>query len=84
VLIIDNRYVAGSNSPITRTDARGNTYQIRRLENGVEHEVLKNFPAPAEVRAAIVDAGGVEPAIEELTYYWSASYIVSINSRDDA
>ena len=74
VLIVDNRYVEGSNWPITRTDPRGNTYQHRVLENGAEYEVLKNFPSPAELRDAIASAGGTAAAVHELKYYWYATY----------
>jgi demethylmenaquinone methyltransferase/2-methoxy-6-polyprenyl-1,4-benzoquinol methylase len=42
VLFIDNRYVPGSSTPINRTDAEGNTCQLRQLEDGSSHEVLKN------------------------------------------
>ena len=44
VVFIDNLYVEGSSSAIARTDAQGNTYQQRRLDDGSRHEVLKNFP----------------------------------------
>ncbi len=77
VLIVDNRYVAGSNWPITRTDALGNTYQRRWLENGKEYEVLKNFPTPGEMREAIESAGASAVVIHELTYYWYAVYETS-------
>jgi SAM-dependent methyltransferase len=73
VLILDNRYVEGSNWPITRVDDDGNTYQRRVLESGAEHEVLKNFPAPDELRDAIASSGGAEIAICELQYYWYAT-----------
>lgn len=76
VLVMDNRYVEGSNYPITRTDASGNTYQRRTLDNGAEYEVLKNFPSGAEVSRAIVDAGGIAPVIRELSFYWYATYVV--------
>jgi len=49
LLFIDNQYVAGSSTPISRTDKHGNTYQTRRLANGKEFEVLKNFPNSREV-----------------------------------
>src|SRR5262245_54587574 len=73
VLFIDNRYVEGSSTPISRTDDRGNTYQVRRLDGGSEHEVLKNFPAPAELRAALP---GSATAVEilELRYFRALSY----------
>ncbi len=76
VLVMDNRYVEGSNHPITRTDASGNTYQRRTLDNGAEYEVLKNFPSGVEVSRAIVNAGGIAPVVHELSYYWYATYII--------
>jgi demethylmenaquinone methyltransferase/2-methoxy-6-polyprenyl-1,4-benzoquinol methylase len=77
VLIIDNRYVSGSNWPITRTDEHGNTYQHRSLEGGTEYEVLKNFPLPSDVRDTIAAAGGTDVLTNELEYYWYATYDVA-------
>ena len=77
VAVLDNRYVEGSNSPITRTDAEGNTYQRRALDRGTTHEVLKNFPPPDAVRATIEAAGGQHPRIDTLDYYWYATYTVA-------
>lgn len=74
VMLVDNRYVAGSNWPVARIDDEGNTYQRRLLNSGAEFEVLKNFSMPEEVRTRIVAAGGRNIAIEELTYYWYATY----------
>lgn len=74
VMLVDNRYVEGSNWPIIRTDDEGNTYQRRRLESGEEYEVLKNFLSPAEVRESVEEAGGREVGVEELRYYWCATY----------
>jgi ubiquinone/menaquinone biosynthesis C-methylase UbiE len=77
VLVVDNRYVEGSNYPISRTDIAGNTYQRRTLENGEEYEVLKNFPSPAHVVSAVVAAGGATPVVHEMRYYWYATYVVA-------
>jgi len=77
VMIIDNRYVQGSNSPITRVDDEGNTYQERRLENGSKHEVLKNFPSVDDVVAQIEAAGGHDVHMNELEHYWCATYAAS-------
>jgi SAM-dependent methyltransferase len=74
VLFFDNRFVAGSSTPISRTDDRGDTFQRRVLADGAEYEVLKNFPSPAEIRALVVEAGGRNVQVEELQYYWCASY----------
>jgi demethylmenaquinone methyltransferase/2-methoxy-6-polyprenyl-1,4-benzoquinol methylase len=74
VVFIDNAYVEGSSTPISRTDERGDTYQIRRLDDGSTHEVLKNFPTEPELRAAV--EGLAEVRVEFLRYYWILSYAV--------
>lgn len=77
VVVVDNRYVADSNSPIIRRDEDGNMFQLRRLSSGSEHEVLKNFPTATEVIHAASAAGGGSAQVHELTYYWWASYEVA-------
>jgi ubiquinone/menaquinone biosynthesis C-methylase UbiE len=76
VVLVDNRYVEGSNYPITRTDEEGNTYQTRTLENGSVHEVLKNFPSSIALRTALEAAGGMDVEVVELQHYWYATYSV--------
>lgn len=44
VVMLDNRYVPGQSTPIARVDAEGNGYQLRPLDDGSTHEVLKNYP----------------------------------------
>ncbi|MEL6848582.1 MAG: hypothetical protein AAFP92_08690 [Bacteroidota bacterium] len=39
----------GSNTPLSRTDAEGNTYQQRHLQDGRTYEVMKNFPTEEEL-----------------------------------
>ena len=73
MVFTDNKYVAGSSTPICRTDAEGNTYQSRRLESGSCHEVLKNFPSEAEAKAHIADSATKISWIE-LQYYWVLTY----------
>lgn len=70
LVFIDNRYVPGSSQPMTRADADGNTYQQRQLADGSSWEVIKNFPAPREIRARLDGLGPV--MITELRYYWTA------------
>ena len=69
VAILDNSFAAGSSTPISRTDAEGNTYQKRRLASGEEHEVLKNFPSALELTEAVRPAAH-EAHLEALAYYW--------------
>ncbi|HEY5634059.1 MAG TPA: class I SAM-dependent methyltransferase [Burkholderiaceae bacterium] len=69
LVMLDNRYVQGSSTPVSRTDARGNTYQLRRLHDGSAHEVLKNFPSAAELRGALREFAE-EIEVRELRHYW--------------
>jgi 2-polyprenyl-3-methyl-5-hydroxy-6-metoxy-1,4-benzoquinol methylase len=73
LVFMDNRFVAGSSTPISRTDGEGNTYQSRRLENGTSHEVLKNFPSEHQVQ--IVLAGvAADFHWTDLPHYWFLTY----------
>ena len=67
--ILDNLYVEQSSTPISRRDAEGNTYQKRKILTGEEYEVLKNFPTPDELRAAVAGVAR-EAHLESLNYYW--------------
>lgn len=79
VVLLDNRYVTGSSTPISRRDEAGNTYQ-QRLADGSEYEVLKNFPSPAELTAALgTDAIGLRMVVFE--YYWGAVYDIAEPTR---
>ena len=73
VVFMDNVYVEGSSTPISRTDGDGNTYQVRRLNDGSTHEVLKNFPSAQELHAA-VNGLGEQVQVEFLQYYWILRY----------
>jgi SAM-dependent methyltransferase len=69
LVLIDNVYVEGSSTPIARTDAEGNTYQIRRLADGSRHEVLKNFPTDSALRKKF-SADLKDIRVERLEFYW--------------
>jgi ubiquinone/menaquinone biosynthesis C-methylase UbiE len=75
IVFIDNVYVEGSSTPIARTDADGNTYQIRKLDDASTHEVLKNFPTEKELRFALEESAATMQ-IEWLKYYWILSNAV--------
>lgn len=68
-IFLDNLYVEGSSTPVSRTDDEGNTYQLRRLADGSRHEVLKNFPAESALRAAVAGLAE-EIRVETGRYYW--------------
>ncbi len=76
VVLLDNRYVEGSSSPLTARDAEGNTFQTRLLDNGTTHQVLKNFPSEAEL-LDLVAGCGERPAFMTWQYYWAFVYVVS-------
>lgn len=73
VVFLDNRYVEGSSTPLSRPDAHGNTYQTRALDDGSRYEVLKNIPDGDEIAAAL---GACAATLEytELDYFWYARY----------
>jgi len=73
VVFIDNLRVKGSSTPIIRIDNDGNTYQIRKLEDGREYEILKNFPTKKEIRETIGNKVK-NLKIKFLTYFWIVSY----------
>jgi ubiquinone/menaquinone biosynthesis C-methylase UbiE len=76
VVMLDNSFVQTSSTPLSRTDAEGNTYQQRTLDDGSVHEVLKNFPAPEAAFAAL------GPRARDMqwtahTHYWVLSYTLA-------
>jgi SAM-dependent methyltransferase len=72
LVLIDNTYVEGSSGTIARTDAQGNTYQIRTAADGQRYEVLKNFPSDSTLRKKI-GSSVREIRILRLEYYWLLS-----------
>jgi SAM-dependent methyltransferase len=70
VVLMDNLFVEGASTPISEIDAQGNTYQLRRLGDGSQVRVLKNFPTEAELRSHLPSTLTFEP----LEYYWLADY----------
>jgi ubiquinone/menaquinone biosynthesis C-methylase UbiE len=73
VTFMDNLYVEGSSTAISRWDGDGNTYQQRSLADGSSHEVLKNFPTAAEMQARLGRYGS-EFRFTSYQYYWVATY----------
>lgn len=73
IVFMDNNYVDGSNHPIAETDKDGNTFQVRKLENGATHLVLKNFPTQEYISKKLSDIA-TDITFINLTYYWILSY----------
>ena len=76
VVFLDNAFVQGSSTPLSRRDGEGNSYQQRTLDDGSVHEVLKNFPTRDE---ALVQLGPRAHDAEWIAHehYWVLSYLLS-------
>jgi demethylmenaquinone methyltransferase/2-methoxy-6-polyprenyl-1,4-benzoquinol methylase len=74
VVLLDNRFAEGSSTPIAGQDEEGNTYQLRPLDDGSTHRVLKNFPSESDLLQAV---GGMatEVRFREWQYYWALEYV---------
>jgi demethylmenaquinone methyltransferase/2-methoxy-6-polyprenyl-1,4-benzoquinol methylase len=72
IVLFDNRFVEASSTPICRRTPFGDTYQTRRLADGTEHEVLKNFPSASEL-SLVLNRFCSSVSIQESQYFWLAS-----------
>ena len=72
LIVLDNRYVPGSNHPISHTTEAGDTYQRRTLSNGRSFEILKNFPDRRQFTADVA-AVAADVRWTQLRYYWLAT-----------
>jgi ubiquinone/menaquinone biosynthesis C-methylase UbiE len=75
VVWIDGRYVEGSSTAIRRLDSAGDTYQIRKLSDGSQYEVIKNYPSAEEL---LTEFGpyGHHVEVRLLKYFWLLTYNV--------
>lgn len=71
MVFTDNLFVPGSSTPIHQTDPQGNSYQLRRLKDGSEHLVLKNFPSP-EFLQKTLDKYAAHTELILFDNYWMA------------
>jgi SAM-dependent methyltransferase len=76
VVILDNRFIEGSSSPIAEQDADGNTYQLRSLRDGTSHRVLKKCPSEAELRF-LIGGLGREIRFTQWNYYWAIEFVTN-------
>jgi demethylmenaquinone methyltransferase/2-methoxy-6-polyprenyl-1,4-benzoquinol methylase len=76
VVMLDNRFVPGSSTPIHRRDAEGNSYQQRPLDDGSTHEVVKNFPTPEQAIAALGPRAR-DAQWTAYTHYWVLRYTLA-------
>jgi SAM-dependent methyltransferase len=69
LVLIDDNYVEGESTPVARTDADGNTWQISTLPNGERQEVVKNYATDSALRKKM------GPYVKDIriarsTHYW--------------
>jgi SAM-dependent methyltransferase len=76
IMLLDNMFAPGSSTPISRSDAHGNSYQQRVLDDGTRYEVLKNFPTAA-IFARLLDGIATQVQFTPLQYYWHLSYTLN-------
>jgi SAM-dependent methyltransferase len=75
LVMFDNCYVEGDSTPIARTDAEGNTYQIRRLPDGSRHEVIKNYPSDSAIRKKL-GSHARDIRIGRNTTFWTVTCVL--------
>ncbi|MCE2657922.1 MAG: class I SAM-dependent methyltransferase [Rubrivivax sp.] len=73
VVFLDNAYVEGDSTPLSRRDVDGNTYQLRSLDDGSQHEVLKNFPESSQA-LQMIGASAHDAQWTAFRHYWLLSY----------
>ena len=75
VVLLDNLFVPGSSTPLSERDGEGegDTFQLRPLQDGSTHRVLKNFPSESELREAVAGAAR-EVRFHSWPYYWALEY----------
>ena len=72
LVLIDDAYVEGSSDTVARTDAEGNTYQIRTAADGERYEIPKTYPSDSALRKKLASSVR-EIKIVRLEYYWLLS-----------
>lgn len=72
LVLLDVCYVDNFTTPIARTDAEGNTYQILPGDDGERYEVLRNYPKDSALRKRFASHGR-ELRIERLEHYFLLS-----------
>jgi demethylmenaquinone methyltransferase/2-methoxy-6-polyprenyl-1,4-benzoquinol methylase len=69
LLLTDTKWIEGYRKLPFRRDEDGNTYDLRKLKDGSQFEILKNYFTRAEWEKYLASFGTVH--IEELEYIWA-------------
>jgi demethylmenaquinone methyltransferase/2-methoxy-6-polyprenyl-1,4-benzoquinol methylase len=70
LLMIDQLYLEGYSMPAFRRDRAGNRYELRSLESGRVFQVIKNYPAPEQLKASLAVICE-EVQVTSLRYFWA-------------
>lgn len=79
VVLLDNRYVDGESTPVSKTDSEGNTYQLRKISDGTSYEIVKNFFDEDELRK-VTEGIGSDAEFLSFQFYWIFQYDTFGNS----
>ena len=75
VFLCDNNPITEATREISWDDEHINTYKKRRLENGEEYTILKNYFSRDELETVLAPWGRIETIIYR-DYYWAAVVIL--------
>ncbi len=76
IIFMDNNFVEGSSTPLNSSDEEGNTFQIRKLKDGSEYKVLKNF-SDKYLFNKIFSSRNINYDYLNLKYFWIIKYKVN-------
>jgi ubiquinone/menaquinone biosynthesis C-methylase UbiE len=79
IFLCDNNPITEATQGVTWDDEHINTYKKRRLENGEEYTILKNYFGRDELAEVLTPWGRVESIIYR-EYYWAA--VMTIGEKD--
>jgi ubiquinone/menaquinone biosynthesis C-methylase UbiE len=74
LVFMDNNFVEGSSTPVSRVDGSGNTYQTRKLPDDEEFSIIKNFPSE-EFLISRLDNKVKSVNFIKLKYWWIINYL---------
>ncbi|NOJ50478.1 class I SAM-dependent methyltransferase [Bradyrhizobium archetypum] len=72
VLMLDQFYIDGVSSPISRKDEWDNFYTVRTLSNGAKYEIIKNYPSDEELIDTFSDVCD-DIVVTRLREFWTIS-----------
>lgn len=75
LVLVDDNFVEDVTPPTARTDAEGNTYQMRQLPDGSRMEVLKNFPSDSFLKKKF-SAVARDVRLSRNEYFWMLTCVL--------